>query len=173
VFLVGQPSPVNVYHPDLLPLKLLNVICFHSLGSRIYQLREQTGLFYSAFGALAARASKETGYDFAGAIVSPDKCDEAEKLICATIDRVGAKGIDERELAAARQIHLKGLIDLVADSGTIASLLCRIDALNLGFDHYEKELARVQGLDLAELNRVAAKYCTTGRLARVRVGRVG
>ena len=57
--LLAQPSPVTVYDPDWVPLNMLSIIGFRSLGSRIYQLREQTGLFYSAFGAFASNAVKD------------------------------------------------------------------------------------------------------------------
>jgi len=36
VLLLGQPSPVDMYHADRIPLKLANFICFYSLGSQLY-----------------------------------------------------------------------------------------------------------------------------------------
>ncbi len=113
VVLFGQPSHVTIYDKDLIPLKMLNYIAFHSLGSRLYQLRQESGLFYTAFGAWGAGASKDIGFDYMGAILSLDKLDQAEKGIRMLIDELAKDGVKEHEIAAARQLYLKSLIDAV------------------------------------------------------------
>jgi zinc protease len=173
VLVLGQPSPITIYNPDLIPLKLLNIIGFRSLGSRIYRLREQTGLFYNAFGAFAAGATKEQGYDFVGMIVSPENVDVAEVQMRHMLALIAKTGITLEELDAARQMYLKDLIDLIADNSAIARLLCMLDALDLGFDYYDKVLARVQTIGTDEINTIAAKYCIPDSMVRVRVGPLG
>ena len=172
ILLFGQPSRVDVYHPDLVPLKLLNFIGFHSLGSRIYQLREQSGLFYGASGAWAVSASKEPGFDYLGTILTPDTVEKAEHQIHELVSKMAEKGVTEQELDAARQASLKNLIDLVASNGAVASLLTRIEDLDLGYDYYDKKLKRVQNITRDEVNKVCTKYFNTKNMARVKVGRV-
>lgn len=172
MLLIGQPSPLTVYDSDLVPLKLLNIIAFYSLGSRIYKLREQTGLFYSAFGAFASGATKVHGFDFAGMLVSPENLDTAEKQLRALITTLATEGVTLDELKAARQLYLKDLIDLVSDNMSIARLLATLDSLGLGFDYYDNVLSRVQSIEVQELNRIAGKYCLPDAMGRVRVGRV-
>jgi predicted Zn-dependent peptidase len=168
-----QPSPLNIYDVDIIPVKMLNYIVFYSLGSRIYQLREQTGLFYNAFGAYASNAGKNYGFDYIGAILSLDKLDFAEKGIRDLIQNLAKSGVTQRELDDARQLYLKSLIDSVSSNSSLATMLNYIESMQLGFDYYDKVLARVQAMSLKELNDTAAKYFSTDNMTRIRVGRVG
>ncbi len=170
--LLGQPSPLNAYHDDLLPVRLLNYITFYSLGARIYQLREQSGLFYTASGNWASNATKDPGFDYLCTVLTPDKVDETEKKICDLIDNVGSHGVVKHELEAAQQMYLKSLIDIVSTNGAKASLLCTMQDFAWPFDHYDKVLKRVQTMSLDELNRVAKQYFTTENMTSIRVGRV-
>ena len=170
--LMGQPSPIDVYHADLVPLKLLNYITFYSLGSRIYQLREQSGLFYVTFGGWAAGAGTEKGFDFVGAILNPNKVSYAETEIKKLIDEVGKKGVVQNELEAAQQLYLKALIDAIANNSSVAGVFATLESFGLGFDYYDKVLRRVQTIGLNEINRIAANYFVSDKLAHVRVGRM-
>jgi zinc protease len=170
VLLLGKSSPVTIYDPDLIPLKMLSISCFRSLGSRIYKLREQSGLFYSAFGGFAVNVAKDHGFDFVGTILSPDKVAIVEQQIRTLLETVAKGGMTQQELDDAQQIYLKDLIDLIDDNSTIAHILAALDALGLGFDYYDKVLARIQKMELGELNAIAAKYAMTDGLVRVRVG---
>jgi len=169
-FVLGRPSPVTLYDPDLIPLKMLNIICFKSLGSRIFKVREQTGLFYTAFGAFASNATKEPGYDFVGMIVNPENVEFAEKQVRTMLDVLVKEGVVQYEIDAAKQIYLKDLIDLVADNNAIARLLAMVDVLDLGFDYYDKVLARVQAMNVSELNSIAVKYGAVDGMIRICVG---
>jgi zinc protease len=168
-----QTSPLTVYDADIIPVKMLNYITFYSLGSRIYQLREQTGLFYNAFGAYAAGAGKMHGFDYVGAILSLDKLEFAEVGIRDLIKDLAKNGATQRELDDARQLYLKSLIDSVSSNSDLAGMLNYLESMQLGFDYYDKVLARVQAMSLKEVNDVAAKYFSTENMARIRVGRVG
>lgn len=172
VLLLGQPSPVTIYHPDLYPLKLLNYIGFYSLGSRLFQLRERSGLFYTAAGAWAANVSKEPGFDYVGAILNHDKLTQAEQQIRDLIDHMKTDGVTQPELNAARQLYLKTLIDAVSTNSSVADLFSSLECFDLGFDHYDKVLQRIQTISLEELNAICAQYFDTKAMARVRVGRV-
>jgi predicted Zn-dependent peptidase len=173
VLVFGRPSPLNLYDKDLVPVRILNFIAFDSLGSRIYQLRERTGLFYMATGSFAAAATREHGYDYVGSMLTIDTLEQAEKQILDVIDQVGKKGVTTAELNDARQMYLKALIDLTSSNEAIASMFSLLESFDLGFDYYDKVLKRVQTISLDEINKIAAKYFVSKGMARVRVGRVG
>lgn len=172
VLLLGQPSEIDIYHPDQAHLKLLNYIVFHSLGSRIYQLRERSGLFYTAFGAWAGGAGKEPGFDFMGAILNPENVEGAEKKMRELVNQLAQDGVTEQELASARQLYLKSLIDAVSNNSSVTTLLGTLEAFGLGFDYYDKVLKQVQSLTLDDANKLCAKYFNTDKMISVRVGRV-
>jgi zinc protease len=172
VLLFGQPSLIDIYHDDLIPLKLLNFIAFHSLGSRIFQLREESGLFYTAFGAWATNSGKDKGFDYMGAILNPDKVPYAEKKIKELIDSIGKNGVKQHELDSAKQLYLKSLIDAVSSNAAVASLLGTLESFQLGFDYYDRVFKKIQTITLDEVNAVCKKYFKTDDMMRVCVGRM-
>jgi len=172
VLLLGQDSPIDMYHPDRIPLKLLNFICFYSMGSHLFQLRERTGLFYVASGGWGESATKVHGFDYLYALLSPDKVEQAEGALRKLVETIGNKGVKEEELNDARQWCLKGLIDLVSSNGAVALTLGTIEEFGLGFDYYDKVLNQVQTISVNELNAIGNRYFSPKNLARVRVGRL-
>jgi len=173
VLIFGQPSPLNIYHPDIVPLKIMNYICFDSLGSRLYELREQTGIFYTATGGFASRATREHGFDYVAAMLSVDMLEKGEELIKNMVTQIAKQGVTQDEINAAKQMYLKDLIDLVSSNNSVAGTFGALESLELGFDYYDKVLQRVQTLKVDELNKISAQYFNTDKMARIRVGRVG
>lgn len=167
-----QPSLLTIAHHDIVPIKILNIITFLSIGSRLYQVREQTGLFYTAFGRFAAGSGKGPGLDYIGALVSKDALGEAEKKIREVVSVLAAKGITQDEYNEACQIYLKGLIDIVSSNASQASMFADLEGLGVGFDYYNNVLKRLSTMAISDLNNVAARYFTTEKMARIRVGRV-
>ena len=169
-FIMGQPSTVTMHDVDYLPIRMLNLIAFYSLGSRLYMLREQTGLFYSASGAMASGATDEPGHDSVYAILNPSTLDQAEQFIRAMFVELAEHGVTEEEMHAAQQMMLKKNIDLIATTSERASLFAGMDVLGLPGDYYDTMIARVNAMTVAELNIVAKKYFDTSKMARIRVG---
>jgi len=174
VLLLGKRSEINLFHKDFLPLQLLNSICWAtSLGSRLFKLREETGLFYTAGGGWATGVAKHVGVDYIFAILSLDTIDKSEKAIRDLVDKIAKEGVSQEELDVARQIYLKSLIDSSSTNYGLASKFCSLESLGLGFDYYDKMIKRVNKASLEELNSVAKKYYSPEKLSRIRVGRVG
>lgn len=172
ILLFGQPCPVTVHDKDFLPLKLLNTAGFSSLGSRLFGLRERTGLFYTAFGGFAARSSNVPGISYVGALLSGDDLEQAEKLIRAMIDELGEKGITQEELDGTRQLYAKKMVDRVAKNAAIANTFCYLASMKLPFDYYDKTLKRLSSMTLEQINDVAARAIDSQDMVRIRVGRL-
>ncbi|MBT4595093.1 insulinase family protein, partial [bacterium] len=171
--LLGQPSEIDVYHEDRIPLSLVSRILFTAIGSRVWHLREKTGLFYAATGAMGSTVGKEKGHDIAFAIISPEKVDQVEKLFHGVMETMKKDGATSSELDDAKLMYKKNLIDLISSYDALAGMFSLISTIDLGFDYYDKVLKRVNAMTLKELNEVAAKYCDPSRMARVAVGRIG
>lgn len=172
MLILGQQSPLDFYHEDYAPARLLNFIMFYSLGSRLYKLREQSGLFYTAFGQLAASAGQEKGFDYVGALLSPENVDKSAPLIRELIDDAASGNITQEEFDAAKRMYLKALLDMVATNGSVANMLGILHTWKLGFDYYDKVLARVEAMSLDEINQIARRYCVTKNMMTVRAGRI-
>lgn len=172
ILLLGEPCDVTVHHKDFLPLKLLNASCFTSLGSRLFRLREETGLFYTAFGGLASHSSNVPGITYAGALLSPDNLEKAEQMICSMIDDIGEHGITQEELDGARQLYAKKMVDRVANNAAIAGTFCYFASMHLPYSYYDATLKRLKAIELEQINMIASNYLGSCDMARIRVGRV-
>ena len=171
VLMFGRASEIGLHDPENLLLDLLGTISFYSLGSRIYALRERTGLFYNAGGSWASDIHREKGFDYMMAILNPDNVEFATREMAAMVDELREKGVSTQEVAAARQIYLKDLIDYTASPRTIAACFANIETLGLGYDYYDKQLARVNAVTEKEISEVAATYVSMKKMIRICAGR--
>jgi predicted Zn-dependent peptidase len=96
----------------------------------------------------------------------------AETEILKCIAEIAASGVTADELDAAKHSYEKDLADLIGSNAIIAGTICRIKALELPADHYDKVLQRVHSLTLSEMNELTARYVSSDNFTRVRVGRV-
>jgi predicted Zn-dependent peptidase len=172
ILAMGNPSTLTVYDPDLVTLKMLSIICFGSLGSRLYKVREQTGLFYAAFGSFAAGASNFPGYDFVGAIVGLDKMIVAQDALKEVFANAIKQPVTQQEIDAAKHLYLKDLIDLVSSTRAIAAMHCILASLDLGFDYYDRVWKQIQTMTPEQIATVATKHIKPHALTSVRVGPV-
>lgn len=168
----GRLSDVTLDDPRYIPLQILTSICFHSLGSRIYQLRELTGLFYGAGGEWASSVHEEQGFDFIATRINRENKERVHEHIFEMLREIAEEGIDEHELEAAQQLYLKELIDCTDNSRALAAVFANIATLNIGFDYYDKARQRVESLTVEEVNACAREYLAGIHMVRVLVGRV-
>ncbi|MBU4269377.1 insulinase family protein [Candidatus Dependentiae bacterium] len=173
MLIMGRPSNIDIYHDDYVPVKILDFIVFSSLGSRLFQLREQTGLFYTASGMFAAGASRVNGFDYVTSILNLENVEKAENLFKSVIDEIGKDGVLQHELDASKQGYLKDIIDITASNEALAMVYARLKSFDLGFDYYNKVLNQVQSMTLEDINKICTKYFNSKDMCKVRVGRVG
>lgn len=142
-----------------------------SMSSRLFELRERTGLFYTINGTLLANADEQPGMMLVKTIVSLDRLKEAEKAIKNTIDTV-ADSLTEQELKEAKLAVLNSLMYNFESNKAIAGAFLFLDKYNLPptfFDQRAKDLA---GITLDQVKAVAKKMLQSGSLLTLRIGRV-
>ena len=172
IFIMGKPSEIDIHHKDLIPTKLLNQICFGSLGSRIFELREKTGLFYYATGGIGMDPTKVNGYDYILALLGLDKIDQSEEQLRKLVKDIHDNEIHPFELNDAKQWYINGMISAIASNESIAAIFARLEEFNLGFDYYNKSLNKVQKMKLEDINTINKKYMNIDGSCRIRVGRI-
>ncbi len=163
---------VDRSNPDYDKLLLFDQIFGgHGLHSRLMQLREQTGIFYSINGSTIAQAGKQPGMVMVRTLVSVDRLKEAEDVIKQLIDSV-AETITEQELAEAKNAVANSLIGIFNSNEDIAQAFLFLQKYGFAkdyFDHRAKDLSRVT---LQEVKDAAQKYLNSKQMCVVRVGRV-
>ena len=107
-------------------IPLLHAICYQSLGSRLYAVRERTGLFYSCSGGFGI----DSGTDGAGMDRIVVRCKpEAAAATLAAVEgfarslRTGSPPLSEQELTSAKALVTKGLVGSIRPDGAAATLV--------------------------------------------------
>jgi len=103
----GQPRLTKANKDYWTVRSVANIIQFHSLGSRLFKLRESKGLFYSAYGSFSSGATQKcVGYDFILAKVNPG----TEDLMVSQLQKFSKsiegmkRPVDDNELLSAKRI---------------------------------------------------------------------
>ncbi len=164
--------PITVQDNDFEAIKLLEFTLFHSWGSRLFALREEYGLFYSSFGGFAIGAERGNGYNYFGAGLALDALDKTEKMLRAKMLEVSVNGINDDELAAAKQMYIRRLVDAGSSNATIARTFISLFSSGLGLDYYDKQFKRISQISLGAVNKAAKKHLNPENMVRIRIGRL-
>jgi predicted Zn-dependent peptidase len=162
---LGVRAP-DRHSSDRFALAVLNHVLGGGLSSRLFQeIREARGLAYSI-------GSDRSAYDDAGTLAisvgtAPDNAHEVLELLHGELDRLGAKGITERELEVARG-HLRAdMLLSLEDSG---SRMSRIGSALLLFGSVlttEELLERIAGVTAEKVREVAEEVLAGPRTLAV------
>jgi zinc protease len=166
---------VAVKNPAFDPLLLFDQIfsgsALGSMSSRLYELRQQSGLFYSIGGSLLTGADEQPGMAFITTMVSQDRLLEAEKAIKDTID-TAASTLKEQELDEAKNAIINSLPDSAESNMQIAGTLLLIDRLDLPTDYLDTRAEKLNVISLNMVKSVAEKLVSSTTMATLRIGRL-
>ena len=148
--------------------RVLQTMLFTSLGSRLYRIRQRTGLFYSASGSLELHASAtQNGVDLLSLRVQHHKV----KQVLQELDkfqRRGAADLTESELAAAKVMVLSDYARGCAKAGRAYT---QLGLREKGFTTQPRDWARgVEALTLGGVQEYARMTMMDGYGVRVVVG---
>lgn len=142
-----------------------------SMSSRLFDLREQTGLFYTIRGSLAAGADEQPGMFQVRTIVSLDRLAEAERVIKETIDNV-IDTLTEEELEEAKRAVINTLVDNFVSNSDIASTFLFVDRFKFPVDYFDKRAEQVEKITLDDMKNAVKNILASDKIITVRAGRV-
>jgi predicted Zn-dependent peptidase len=148
------------------PLAVLNHALGGGISSRLFQeVRERRGLAYSIW-------SERTHYDEVGSLTvnvgtAPEHAQEVLGLVHAELDRVGADGLTEREMAVAKgHLRAETLLSL-EDSGARMSRIGASLLLHGSVLEVDEVLAKVDAVSSAEVAALAQSLASEVRTLSV------
>lgn len=164
---------IDRHHPDYDKLLLFDqIFCSSgSMNTRLFKLREQTGLFYTISGSLIGGSDEQPGMVFIKTIVSLDRLQEAKDMISETINAV-VDTITQEELDDAKQVIINGQVEQFCSNGRMANTFLGIDRFNLGDDYFDKRIHALNAITLEQVKQAAHKILHTDRMVLVQVGRL-
>lgn len=166
---------INRKHPDFDKYLLFDQIfgggALGSMSSRLFDLREQTGLFYTIRGSLIAGSDEQPGMFQIRTIVSLDRLAEAESAIKKTINEV-VETLQEEELEEAKRAVISVLVDNFASNSSIASSYLFLDKYGFPSDYFDKRAAQIERVTLDDMKKAVKNMLNSENLLTVRIGRV-
>jgi predicted Zn-dependent peptidase len=180
VYLVDKPgapqSEVRIGYPalarstpDYFPVAVMNRMLGGQFTSRVnLNLREKHGFTYGAFTSF--RFQKGVGPFVAqGGIVS-DKTDSSLTEFLREINLMKEKGMSAEELAYAKKGMIGNFALAFETPAQIAGALQNVVLYGLPEDYYTNYLLNIDGVKLADVQRVAGQYLDASHMAVVVVG---
>lgn len=174
VLYIGGLS-IDRKHPDFDKLMLFDQIygggVLGSMSSRLFDLREQSGLFYTISGSLIAGADEQPGMAMVSTIVSLDRLAESEKAIKNTMETV-VDTITPQEFAEAKNAVINSLVNNFTSTGRIAEAFLFLDRYHFPADFFDTRAQQLEKITLEQVKEAAHKILDKKELLTLRIGRV-
>jgi zinc protease len=142
-----------------------------SMSSRLFELRERSGLFYTIGGSLIANADQQPGMSYIKTIVSPDRLVEAEKSIREVIAH-GAQGLTQDELNEAVRAVVSSMVDNFASMKKMASTFLFMDTFDLTPEFFKNRYEQLSKITIEQVQLAVKKHLDLSKMVTIRVGRV-
>ncbi len=142
-----------------------------SMASRLFQLREKTGLFYTAQGSLTVNACEQPGFAIVKSIVSVDRLVEAEKMLKkVTLETPGT--LKEHELEEAKRAIVNAVVNNFESNAGTAQAFLFLERYKFPSDYFDKREEALAPVTVARVEEAARKILDPARLVTLRIGRV-
>ncbi len=175
VVLAFAGKSVSRLDPDYDKLLLFDQIfgggVLGSMSSRLFELREQTGLFYTISGSLVKRARLQPGLCAVSTIVSLDRLAEAELAIKNTID-TAALQISGSEYRMAQDNLANSLCSLFETNRQMCSAFLFLWEYDFKPDYFDQRTAKLAKISKSEIQQAVQKILDTRKMITIKVGRV-
>ena len=175
IVLVFAGLSIDRFHEDYDTILLFDQIltggALRSMSSRLFKLREQSGLFYTIGGSLLYGSGQQPGMILIKTIVSNDRIVEAENVIIKEIDEA-INNLPEEELQEAKNALINSFDSMYESNEQKASTFLFLKKYNLPFDYFEKRVETLQKITVAQVQAAVRKILSSDKLVKVKVGRV-
>lgn len=141
-----------------------------SMASRLFQLREETGLFYAINGSVIAHADEQPGMILIKAIVSLDRLAEAQKRIEQLVDTVVGT-IQPYELEEAKHAVANALISVFESNSGIAKAFLLLERYKFAPDYFDMRKEKLSPITVADVQGTVKKILRSKLLVDLRIGR--
>lgn len=168
VIFIGAPG-MSRDNPDYAAVQVMTTILGGSFSSRLNDLlREQLGYTYGAGAGFSF--APVTGPFVANSSVRTDVTDSSLIVFFREMKRIGAEPVTSVELDRARNYLVLGSLGDYETAGQIAGALSTSLLFNRPLSAVTQELAAINRVTLADVQRVAKAHIDTGHFTVVIVG---
>ena len=166
---------VSREHPDFDALLVFDQIltggALGAMSSRLFQLRERSGLFYTISGSLLKDADEQQGHIFIKTIVSQNRLQEAETAIKHVINTAVAT-VTEDELKQAKDALKHALIDNFEANKSIATSFLFLQRFKLPDTFFDTRAQQFDAVTLPKIQQAVGSLVDTNNMVTIKIGRV-
>jgi len=142
-----------------------------SMSSRLFDLREKSGLFYTIGGSLLARVDEQPGMIFIKTIVSADRLAEADRSIKQVIDHA-IDTVTDIELEEAKRAIINSLVDNFASNKQMAATFLFLDRFNFPFNYFNDRAQEIMRISKDEVIAAVRRVLSSDKLITLKAGRL-
>lgn len=157
--------------PDFDKLLIFDHIFSRGMSSRLFQLRQESGAFYSISGSLVEGASLERGIVHVSTIVSKDRLDEAINLITKTIDQA-VDTITQEEIDEAKRMIINNGYSAYDTNHQQAGTFLFLDDYNLPDDYFKYRKNYLDTITIDDVKTAVRKVLRSDSMIIIKAGRV-
>ncbi len=162
---------VDRMHEDYDALLVFDQLLPGGMSSRLFELREQSGLFYTIGGSMVYGAGKQPGLIFIKTIVSKDRLDEASKVIKNCLNTaIDTIMLDEFE--QAKEVIVNSFPMMFETYDSIASTFTFMEKYHVPANYFENRIDIIRALQLDDVKKIVKKYLNTDKMLTVKIGRL-
>lgn len=162
---------VERLHPLYDDLLVFNQILTGGMSSRLFDLREQSGLFYTIGGSIVSNAGKQQGMIFIKTIVSKDRLQEAQDAIANCLDSA-VDTVTDQEFDEAKEVVINTFPTLFDSNENMASTFLFLQKYGLPNNYFEDRIDTIRAIDIHKMKESVKKYLNSEKLACIRIGRI-
>lgn len=160
----------NKTHPDFIGLTVLNTALGGYFGSRLMSnIREDKGYTYGIGSSLMSM--KDSGCFFISTEVGADVAGKAIDEIYFEIDRLSKEPVKGNELAMVKNFMTGSFLKGIDGAFQLADRWKGLWIHGLGYDYFDRYLAKIKEIQPDELVHLAGKYFNSGDFYEVVVGK--
>lgn len=141
-----------------------------SMSSRLFKLREQTGLFYTINGSLIAQAGEQPGMAMVKTIVSLDRLKEAQDVIKNTL-RTAVNTISKQELQEAKNAIVNAAMLNFESNQGIASVFLFLDKYGFPANYFDTRAQSLTAITIEDVQHAVKKVLHVDDLVTLTIGR--
>lgn len=176
VVLVFAGLSIDRKNPDYDKLQIFDQIfgggMLGSMHSKLFQLRVQSGLFYSIAGSTISGADEQPGKVVVKTMVSVDRLAEAEQKIKETIDKA-IHTVTPEEFDEAKRAIVNALISNFESNRSIANAFIWLNRYKFPANYFDERGKQLEKVSLDDMKKAVEKVLASNKVLTFKIGRVG
>ncbi|MCX5924278.1 MAG: pitrilysin family protein [Candidatus Dependentiae bacterium] len=162
---------VERLHPLYDELLVFDQILTGGMSSKLFELREQSGLFYTIGGSVVSMAGKQPGMIFIKTIVSKDRLAEAQEAVAHCLDSA-VDTVTEQEFDEAKEVVINSFPALFESNEAMATTFLFLQKYELPQNYFEQRIETIRAMKLDHMKESVNKYLKRDKLVCVKIGRI-